>query len=83
MSANDPRAVLVEELGRIAPDVDVATIDENADLREEFDIDSMDFLNLVTALAKRFAIPIPEADYPRLGSFAKAVAYLGAKAVAA
>ncbi len=82
MSATEPRAVLIEELGRIAPDVDVASIDESADLREEFDIDSMDFLNLVTALAKRFAIPVPEADYPRLASFTEAVAYLGEKMAA-
>ena len=36
----------------------------------------MDFLNLVTALNKRFGIPIPDADYPRLASFSGVVAYL-------
>jgi acyl carrier protein len=36
----------------------------------------MDFLNLVSALHKRFGLPIPEADYPRLATPAKAVAYL-------
>ena len=45
-------------------------------LREQIDLDSMDFLNLVSALHKRFGLPIPEADYPRLATTALAVAYL-------
>lgn len=76
MNAQEAEAALAQELRRIAPDIDVAEIDRDADLREQFDIDSMDFLNLVTALNKKFGIPIPDADYPRLGSFAGAVAYL-------
>ena len=76
MNAQDAEAALAQELRRIAPDVDPAEIDRDADLREQFDIDSMDFLNPVTALNKRFGIPIPDADYPRLASFSKAVAYL-------
>lgn len=79
MSNQDMEAALAEELRRIAPDIDVADIDKDGDLREEFDIDSMDFLNLVTALNKRFGIPIPETDYPRLGSFAEIAAYLAEK----
>ncbi|HEY8594886.1 MAG TPA: acyl carrier protein [Devosiaceae bacterium] len=80
MSNTDMAAALAEELHRIAPDVALEDIDRGGDLREEYDIDSMDFLNLVTALAKRFGIPIPEADYDRLSSFDAAVAYLTQKA---
>lgn len=80
MSKAEMETALAEELGRIAPDVDVADIDRDGDLREEFDIDSMDFLNLVTALNKRFGIPIPEADYPELDTFSKAADYLARKA---
>lgn len=76
MNAQDAEAALTQELHRIAPDVDVAEIDRGGNLREEFDIDSMDFLNLVIALNKRFGIPIPDSDYPRLASFSEAVAYL-------
>ncbi|MBX2830506.1 MAG: acyl carrier protein [Rhodospirillales bacterium] len=75
-SPADMEAALGEELHRIAPDIEVSDIDRKGELREEFDIDSMDFLNLVTALSKRFDIPIPETDYPRLSSFDNAVAYL-------
>jgi acyl carrier protein len=76
MKEQDAEAALAQELHRIAPDVDAADIDREGNLREAFDIDSMDFLNLVIALNRRFGIPIPEADYPRLATFAGAVAYL-------
>lgn len=80
MNAQDAEAALTQELRRIAPDVDPTGIDRDGDLREQFDIDSMDFLNLVTALNKRFGIPIPDADYPRLASFSGAISYLVEKA---
>ncbi len=67
-----------KELGRIAPDVDVDDIDRKGDLREECDIDSLDFLNLVTALGKALSLPMPEADYPKMRSFDDLVAYLRA-----
>ena len=76
MNTQQAQAALTEELRRIAPDVDPDSIDREGDLREEFDIDSMDFLNLVTALNRRLGIPIPDADYPRFASFSEAVAYL-------
>lgn len=79
MKRDEIEKALAEALGRIAPDIDVAEIDWDGDLREEFDIDSMDFLNLVTALSKRFSLPIPEEDYPRLGSFSNAADYLAEK----
>ena len=45
-------------------------------LQEDLGLDSMDFLNLVSALLRRFGLPIPESDYPRLATPAKAVGYL-------
>jgi acyl carrier protein len=79
MTPQQAETALADELHRIAPDVDIAGIDRNGDLREAFDIDSMDFLTLVTALSKRLGIPIPEPDYPRFSSYAGAVAYLAAE----
>jgi len=80
MSPDDIRAVLKDELGRIAPEVEFDAIPPDADLREEIDIDSMDFLNFVTALHQRLGVDIPEADYPSLATLNKAVAYLQGKA---
>jgi acyl carrier protein len=68
-----------EELNNIAPEVDLATVDPAADLREAIDIDSMDFLNLVTALHHRTGIDIPEIDYPKIVTLSGMVAYLAAK----
>jgi len=76
MTKQELETVLTDALRRIAPDVDVAEIDRDGDLRQEFDIDSIDFLNLITALGKRFSLPIPEEDYPRLRSFAAIGDYL-------
>jgi acyl carrier protein len=76
MKPTDIDTAVAEELYRIAPDIDPGRIDREADLREECDIDSMDFLTLVTALGARFGIPLPEADYPRMRSFRDLAAYL-------
>jgi acyl carrier protein len=76
MNPTELRAVIKDEIGRIAPEVDFDTIDPTADLREQIDIDSMDFLNLVTALHKRLGVDIPETDYPKLSTLKAATAYL-------
>lgn len=80
MTEAEARDVLADELGRIAPDIDLDDVDPAEDLRDAFEIDSMDFLNLVTALSHRLGIAIPEADYPSLASMDEAAAYLAAKA---
>jgi len=77
MNKNEIKAVLLDELGKIAPDIDAADVDAAGDLREEFDIDSMDFLNLVTALHERLGIVIAESDYRQLGTLDKAISFLG------
>lgn len=60
------RAIIVEEIGNIAPEADAATVADDADLREALDLDSMDIFNLVVALSQRLGIDIPDADAPRL-----------------
>ncbi len=79
MNTEEIHAAIIEERGDIAPDVDARTIDANADLREALDIDSMDFLNFVTALHQNLGIDVPERDYPRLFTLNSAVAYLREK----
>jgi acyl carrier protein len=79
MNEIDVRKVVQEELSNIAPEVDMASIDPNADLREAIDIDSMDFLNLVTALHHRLGLDIPEVDYPKLVTLNGVIAYIGTK----
>jgi acyl carrier protein len=72
-------AVLLEELGNIAPEIDMQNVDPGADLRDALDIDSMDFLNFVTAIHHRLGIDIPEIEYPKLATLAGAVSYIDGK----
>lgn len=76
MTRDEIKQVLVEELGRIAPEADASNLDSGADIREELDIDSFDFLNLIIALHERFNFDIPERDYPKLFTFGGAIDYL-------
>jgi acyl carrier protein len=78
MNELDIRKVVQEELNNIAPEVDLASVDPAADLREAIDIDSMDFLNFITAIHHRLGIDIPEIDYPKLVTLNGAVSYLTA-----
>ncbi len=79
MTDIDIRKVLQEELNNIAPEVDMASVDPAADLREAIDIDSMDFLNFVIAVHRRLGVDIPEIDYPKLVTLNGAFAYINAK----
>ncbi len=80
MNEDEIRTVLQEELRNIAPEMDIEKLDATADLREALDIDSIDFLNFVTALHKRLGIDVPELDYPRLFTLSGAVSYFTTKA---
>ncbi|MDX8354942.1 acyl carrier protein [Cognatiyoonia sp. IB215182] len=68
--------LLVKHLGQIAPDIPFDEVDPQADLRDEFDIDSMDFMTLITALGKALSLPMPEADYDQMRSFDDLADYL-------
>lgn len=74
--AQQIRDVVVDALTTVAPNIDPTRIDPTADLIEQLDIDSMDFLNVVMAIHERTGIDVPERDYPRLSTLDDAVAYL-------
>ena len=74
------RATILDVLGGIAPEVDPVSIDPQIDLRDQLDIDSMDFLNLVIGVHKRLGIDIPEAHYPRLTTLNGFVDYIDSAA---
>jgi acyl carrier protein len=76
VTTHDPRALLERLLRRIAPEVDLAEAPPNAPLQDVFDLDSMDFLNLVTALHEETGISVPERDYPQLATIEGFVDYV-------
>ena len=75
----DIRNAAVDVLGRIAPEIGGRSIDGHADLREQLDLDSMDFLRFVLGLHERLRIEVPESDYAQLATLDSAVAYLAIK----
>lgn len=73
------RDELIRNLRIIAPEVDGTTLSDQALLREQVDLDSMDWLNFIQAVHKNLQVEIPEADYARLGTLQELVDYLALK----
>jgi acyl carrier protein len=76
MTRDQIKAVVFQTLGSIAPEADLYQIKPDVPLRDQLDIDSMDFLNFVIGLHKELNVEIPEADYPELATLNGCVAYL-------
>jgi len=76
VTADDALSLLTRLLRRIAPEVDPSELVPDALLQEEFDLDSMDFLNLVTALDEEAGVDVPERDYPQLATVGGFVDYV-------
>ncbi|MBC7712707.1 MAG: acyl carrier protein [Rhizobacter sp.] len=70
------RTKVLDIIADIALDDDVTGIKDDVALREQLDLDSMDFLDIVMELKKRHKIEVPQEDYPRLASMASCVEYL-------
>jgi acyl carrier protein len=79
MTDAEIRTLTAELLSDIAPETDPAALPGDGDIREGLDIDSMDFLNFIVALAKRTGLAIPEEDYPRLFTMDGIAAYIAGK----
>jgi acyl carrier protein len=76
----DMTATVVDALLEVAPDVDPATLNADALLREDLELDSMDILNLVVAINEATGIDVPEQDYGELTTVAAIARYLDARA---
>lgn len=76
MSDADVKTALTDAILEIAPEADFDGLDPDGELREQLDLDSMDFLNVMIALHEKLGIDIPEADYPKLFTLNGALGYL-------
>jgi acyl carrier protein len=74
--SEEVRAAIFEVLSTIAPETDPASIQPDEPLREQVDLDSFDFLNVIIALNERLGVEIPESDYRELVTLNGMVAYL-------
>lgn len=79
MTEQELTQLIQKSLYDVAPDIEGEAIAPDKTFRDQFEIDSMDFLNLIVALHKATGIDIPEADYPKLDTLNKAVRYLAEK----
>jgi len=83
MTKEECKKLVLEIIADIAPDEDLDNIKPEVRLRDQLQLDSMDFLDIVMELRKRHGIEVPEADYIQLASLDSCVEYLTPKFVAA
>lgn len=79
MTPADIREEIIDILSDIAPDEDLSDLDDAKAFREQLELDSMDFLDIVMELRKRHRVQIPEDEYGELASMQSTVAYLEPK----
>ena len=76
MKRDEVRAAVLAALKRIAPELEESELRVDRPLRDQVDLDSMDWLNFLVALNERLNIDIPESDYRKLGTLDEIVTYL-------
>ena len=78
MSKDEIRRVVLRELLAVAPEIDPSTIVGNERLRDQVDIDSVDFLNWMVGLERALGVEVPESAYGELVTLDGCVDYLAA-----
>lgn len=79
MTPEEVKKVVLDIIEDVAPDEDLSNVDSAVSLRDQFDLDSMDFLDIVMELRKRHQVEVPSEDYPQLATLDSCVAYLSPK----
>jgi acyl carrier protein len=76
LTSEQVRTAIFEVLSAIAPETDPSSIKPDAPLRDQVDLDSFDFLNVIIALNERLGVEVPESDYQELLTLDGMVEYL-------
>lgn len=79
MTKDECKQVVLDIIAEIAPDEDLSDVKGEIALREQLDLDSMDFLDIVMELRKKHGIEVPEAEYGELASLDSCAEYLTPK----
>ncbi|MGB0415558.1 MAG: acyl carrier protein [Coraliomargarita sp.] len=79
MTEDEVKQIVIDIINEIAPDEDTSDLKGDVSLRDQMDLDSMDFLDIVMELRKQHGIEVPEADYPELASLDSCANYLTPK----
>ncbi|MFJ6026911.1 acyl carrier protein [Pseudarthrobacter sp. NPDC092424] len=80
MNQQDARAAVQAAIGQVAPDVEPGDLVDGARLRQDLELDSLDFLRLVESIAGSTGVDIPEQDYPTVATVGGLVEYVAAHA---
>ncbi len=81
MAPEEIKTAILDILADIAPDEDLTDLKDDVDFRDQLELDSMDFLDIVMELRKRYRVQVPEEDYTQLASMGTTVTYLTPKMV--
>lgn len=79
MTEDQVKQIVIDIINEIAPDEDTTSLKTDVNLRDQMDLDSMDFLDIVMELRKQHGVEVPEADYPELASLDSCGEYLTPK----
>lgn len=82
MTKEECKQVVLDIISEIAPDEDLTNVKPDVRLRDQLDLDSMDFLDIVMELRKKYGVNVPEADYMKLSTLDGAAEYLQPKLAA-
>ncbi|HCE43058.1 MAG TPA: acyl carrier protein [Lentisphaeria bacterium] len=76
MTREDISKAIISIINDILPEGDCSEVDPEKKLRDQLELDSMDFLDIVMELRKKYGIEVPEADYPQLATLNSCINYL-------
>ena len=79
MTKDEVKEAVKDIIATIAPDEELDGLNETDPLRDQIELDSMDFLDIVMELRKRYGVQVPEEDYMELATLQGCVDYLGPK----
>ena len=79
MTKEEIRATILEVISEIVPDEDLSNLKSDVRIRDQIEMDSMDFLDIIMELRKRYGVEVPEEDYMELSTLDGSVAYLEPK----
>jgi len=79
MSTKDVKEIVLDIIADVAPDEELDGLNSAGSLKEQLDLDSMDFLDIVMELRKRHKVEVPSEDYSRLATLDSCVEYLTPK----
>ena len=75
MSTEDVKKAIIKEILNIAPEIEESEIKEDENIQQSLEIDSFDFLNILTALNDKLGVEVPEADYEKVATLNKMAEY--------